>query len=105
MTRLPWGPQWSGPAYRAGPSSIPGNVSAADVLRYEIEELGNSINFDMDRIGGLEAIPGNRLVWVTETPEDARRYGNDIEPVNLPHGSETIARDQEGGYLVLTPRR
>lgn len=105
MSRLRWGPQWSGPAYRYGLSSVPSDVSAADVLRYEIEELGNSINFDMDRIGGLEAIPGNRLVWVTKTPEDAKRYGNDIEPVNLPRGSETIATDQEGGYLVLIPRK
>lgn len=105
MSKLPWGPQWSGPAYRAGPSAIPGNVSAADVIRYETEQLGNRLAFDMDRIGELEAIPGNRLVWVTKTPEEAERYGNDIEPVNLPRGSETIATDQEGGYLVLIPRK
>jgi hypothetical protein len=84
---------------------VPSDASAADVLRYEIEELGNSINFDMGRIGELEAIPGNRLVWVTKTPEDAERYGSGPETINLPRGSETIATDQEGGYLVLTPRR
>lgn len=105
MSRLPSRPQWSEPAYRQGPSAVPSDVSAADVLRYEIEELGNSINFDMSRIGELEAIPGNRLVWVTKTRKDAERYGSDPETINLPRGSETIATDQEGGYLVLTPRR
>jgi len=105
MSNASWGPQWSGPAYRQGPSSVPSDVSAADVLRYEIKELGNSINFDMGRIGELEAIPGNRLVWVTKTPEDAERYGSNPESINLPRGSETIATDQEGGYLVLTPRK
>ncbi len=119
MSRVPWGPQWSGPAYRQGPSSVPRDVSAADVLRYEIEELGNRINFDMGRIGELEAIPGNRLVWVTKTPEEAERYAGSpkhlrevclegdlgIKKIDLPRGSEIIATDQEGGYLVLTPRR
>jgi len=119
MSRLPWGPQWSGPAYRQGPSAVPSDVSAADVLRYEIEELGNRINFDMSRIGELEAIPGNRLVWVTKTPQEAERYAGspkhiraislrgdlDVRKVNLPRESQIIATDQEGGYLVVTSRR
>jgi hypothetical protein len=84
--------------YRGGPDSeMPRGLTAADVIAYEREELGNSITVNGEY--DLPSIAARELVWLTATPEDAAEYGEVTEcPVVEP--VRVIATDPFGGMLV-----
>lgn len=77
--------------------------SAADVVRYETEELGNDLELPVS-LEYLETYPASDLIWVTATPEDALRYGSDVDEIPLNPENTVIGTDGDGGYLVLNWR-
>lgn len=76
--------------------------TAADVVRYEQETLGNKLGVPAKTISELENRPATDVVWVTKTKEAADRYGEGVE-YEIPSGSKILAEDGDGGYLVLKP--
>lgn len=93
--------------YRGGPesafSSFPQNATAEDIIRYEIEELGNEGGTQVMPGVDLKSIPARSLDWVTFDEASAQRYANlDLGEV-VKSREETfrvIAKDDEGGYLI-----
>ena len=84
--------------FRGGPeSAMPKGMTAADVLKYEQEELGNK---DVVAEPGVDLtnIKSENLVWLTETKEQAKEYGN-VSKSELKN-YRVVARDSEGGVLV-----
>ncbi len=72
-------------------------ITAQDVVKYEQKELGNK---DVKATPGvnLKKIPGDRLVWLTETKEAAKEYGK-VEKVTM-NNYRIVARDGQGGVLI-----
>lgn len=94
--------RWRRPVYRAFTGFKHDlNTTAADVVRYETADLDNDIGVDPVLIPYLKTVPASRVVWVTRTPEEAQRYGDVVEDVELGAGAWTIGKDGEGGYLIL----
>ncbi len=83
--------------YRHGP-----RTTAADVVRYEQDVLGNQLDVDEHTLRELEGVPASHVTWVTSRREVARRYGDDCDEVILV-GARLIAEDLDGGMLVLLP--
>ena len=76
-------------------------TSAADVVRFERDELGNEhINPGPDVLAALESIPYARLVWACRSAQDAMRYGNEPYEVIVGHDARIVADDPDGGYLI-----
>jgi hypothetical protein len=75
-------------------------ATAADVVRYEQEILGNPLGVDEHAVRALETIPARNMLWVTSNRADALEYGDDVRTVSLA-GAKLIARDTDGGLLVL----
>lgn len=83
--------------YRGGgDGSMPKSLTAADIVRYETEDLGNDIKPEPDV--DLSKIPSQRLAWLTENVDDAKRYGKPVAVVQK--GMKVVARDPFGGVLV-----
>lgn len=97
------GQEISGIVYRAE-TGFKAEGTAADVVAFEVEEHGNVDIGEMAAKTGIDLskYPASDIVWVTKTAKDAERYG-EPEEYTLPKGSQIIAEDGEGGYLVLTP--
>ena len=94
-------PVFSGPAYSADTGyEHDRRATAADVVRYEIEELGNQHQVAPEVMDELGRIPARKLIWVTTKKSHARRYGKP-EQIQLPTNSRIIANDPDGGFLVL----
>ena len=103
VTPPPKGVEFSGKAYRADTGFVQDEgATAADVVRYEQETLGNKMGVTPEVISSLEGRPAEDIVWVTKTKKDAARYGEARE-VTIPPGSTVIAEDGDGGFLVLKP--
>ena len=85
--------------YRGGaePSVFDRMGTALEVVNYEIKELGNR-DIKVEPGISLTAIPASRLVWVTETPKEAKQYGK-VSKVELGK-HRIIARDGFGGLLI-----
>jgi len=84
--------------YRGGPSSEPPRgMTAADVVRYEREELGN--NIAVEKGVDLTRYPSESLQWLSPNEEYAAEFG-DVSPAELPKGAKILARDPDGGVLV-----
>lgn len=89
--------------YRGGPESeMPRNATAADVVRYERDELGNA---DVVAEAGvdLDSISARHLQWVTETEEAAANYARHPDDTVRPQtytNYRIVARDGEGGLLI-----
>src|SRR3990167_5444455 len=84
--------------YRGGgEGSIPRGLTAQDIVNFERKELGNK---DIKAEKGIvfKDIPSERLVWLTQTEESAKRYGK-VEPVKLDN-YRIVAKDSDGGVLV-----
>jgi hypothetical protein len=82
--------------YRGGGTgSMPKGLSAADVLKYETQELGNTITPEPGI--DLSSIKSEKLVWVTNTKDAAKEYGK-VEPIT--GNFRVVARDNYGGLLV-----
>ncbi len=90
-----------GPAWRAE-TGYRHSVAdtAADVVNYEQNELGNPLGVPAETVAELHNRPAGDLVWVTRTRKAAGRYGYP-EKYLLPAGSKAIAEDGDGGFLVL----
>lgn len=95
---------WEGPAYRAesGYTHDKGQT-AADVVNYEQQTLGNQLGVTDKVLAELKNRPANDVVWVTKTKTAARRYGPESLH-ELPEGSRVLAEDGDGGFLVLKGR-
>jgi len=77
--------------------------TAADVVRYEQDDLGNDLGVSDGLLSELETISaedGRTLVWVTRTKKDAARYGG-AKPFPVSPGAVILAEDGDGGCLVL----
>jgi len=81
-------------------STAPRNATAADVVLYEQRVLGNRLGVDRATLAQLEHLPASRLLWVCLDKDGARRYGPDTPSAIV--FERVIARDGEGGLLVLT---
>lgn len=75
-------------------------TSAADVVRYERDELGNALGITAALISELENYPAASLAWVTFKRHDAARYGKP-ERVKIDCQAYVIAEDGDGGFLIL----
>lgn len=75
-------------------------ATAADVVRYEQEELGNKLNVSDETLKDLGQYPASKVVWVAKEKSDAMRYGEEISEVDV-EGWKIIAEDGDGGFLVL----
>jgi hypothetical protein len=112
---------YKGKAYRVetGSEYKPEAKTAADVIRYEQEELGNSdINISPEKLAELEKRPATDIIWVTRKSEDAAKYGQeelsdevtdkDLEGVtdytDIVKDGEIIAEIGDDGVLVLKPQ-
>lgn len=72
--------------------------TAADVVRYEEEELGNELLVPSDVRACLARMPASAIIWVCISVEEARYYGDEIVPVWY---SQVVGSDGEGGFLVV----
>lgn len=86
-----------GRVFRSPIQSLP-NKTVADVLRYEIEELGNDIHFP-GQFWEFSRFPASRCTWVTRTITEAKRYGRPV--VTLLVAAPILGSDDEGGYLIF----
>lgn len=96
--------------WRAGTRYIEAGASAVDVIRYEQEALGNSLDvpdFLLEELAQKQ-VGAKELVWVCRTRDHARRYsgrgiGQPYQEAFGPH-SLILATDTESetGYLVLS---
>jgi len=75
-------------------------TSAADVIRYEQDELGNPLGIAPALIAELETFPASSLLWVTFKRFGAARYGKP-ERVKIDGQAFVIAEDGDGGFLIL----
>jgi hypothetical protein len=100
------GSEYEGDAFRASGVAIPEGTTVGDIIRYEIDELGNSADDFLDP-EDFDGVPGSRSVWVTDTREAAQRYAEDSEgnATGVVERSEVkgtiVGRDGEGGFLVV----
>jgi len=98
-------------AYRAPTGYEPERgATAADVVRFEMEELGNDLVVSPAIRAALGQFPATRLVWVARTPGVAARYGEraghetestPVETLAMGEPDLIVATDGEDGYLVL----
>ncbi len=111
--------QFTGTAYRAH-SGNRNRGTAADVVRFERDELGNEEDFKHltdEEMKELEDRPASDLVWVTRDKESAIIYTQEdlgdedtARPENVDDisadvkGGKVIATEGDGGYLVLKPK-
>lgn len=96
-------PRYAGEAFRADSGFWPeSDTSAADVLRFERDELGNAdvvIDPVIERV--LDRVGAESVVWVCRTARDARRFGDDIVPVVLTADTRILVADDGDGGLLL----
>ena len=61
------GKAYEGPAYRVktGTETKPEAKTAADVIRFEQEELGNDLGVSPEKMKELEQRPASDIVWFT----------------------------------------
>lgn len=93
-------PKYSGSVWRVDTGFTLSNLSVADVVKYETDELGNNLGQNLTLVMGfLETIPAKYCMWVTKNKNDAERYG---EPVRFYLDSGVVlGADPDGGYLIL----
>ena len=105
---------YTGPAYRVDTGFRP-RGTAADVVRYERDELGNDISISPEKLKELESYDARDIVWVGRNKEDVVKYAQaDVgakpkpkdykligDETDAVQGGEIIAEDGDGGYLVL----
>ena len=79
--------------------------TAADIINYEWDELGNDDTARAFVIAkcrkiDLSKIPASSLLWITPRREVAEHYG-DVRTIHLPKRALVLAADGDDGYLVL----
>jgi hypothetical protein len=93
-------PVFQGPAWRCPTGHAP-EGSAADVVRYEQEELGNDLGVSPALLAALAELPARRLCWATRTAEQARRYGDAPKRLSLPAQPHLLADIGVEGVLLI----
>ena len=104
-------PIYHGRAWRVHYESmdIPRSATAADVIRFEREELGNEDNVSPELLAALDHYRASDTLWVTKTRAEAAEYlmegspKSDIKQFPEVNGGHIITDDGGGGYLVLLP--
>lgn len=102
---------WNRPyGWRAGERYVAPGASAIDVIQYETEELGNTLDIPDFLLTELvqKQVSAHDIVWVCETRDHARRYSG--KGIGQPYKEDVdqdaliLATDEEPetGYLVLT---
>ena len=83
--------------YRGGGiGSMPRNLTAKDVIDYEVKELGNTI--EVTKGVNLDKIPSKSLEWLVPTAKLAGEYG-EVTRVFI-KDYRVIATDNYGGLLI-----
>ena len=90
--------------YESNNWGIPRNATAADVVRFERDELGNDNQIDENDLKELEKAPATAVTWVCPKKKDALYYGP-AEPFYVPPGTQIIGKDEQGGYMILLPMK
>lgn len=85
--------------YRGGGEGTMPEGTAADVIKYEQEELGNK-DVVVEKGVELSEIDARNLEWVTETEDSASRYGEVTKKTFKSGQYRVIARDNDGGVLI-----
>lgn len=99
-------PPYQGKAYRVATGyRHAAGTTAADVVRFEQEELGNDNGVDQRLLPALAELPAEALVWVCRGKQAATRYGSRsaVQEVALAPGAVEIGTDGDGGYWVVSP--
>lgn len=102
---------FKGKAYRVDIPNwgIPSDATVADIIVFELEELGNDNNVPAGLMAELTGYHHSDAVWVTKTRRDAREYlsegmsDRDILKIISLDGGRVITEDGCKGYLVLRP--
>ena len=108
------GEVYKGKAFRT-PTGTTVKGTAADVVRFEQDELGNDLGVSEEQLKNLETRPASDIVWVTREKVEAARYAQEdvdsevtaddltaVEEVDVV-GGEIIADIGADGVLVLKP--
>lgn len=77
--------------------------SAADVVRFEMDELGNDLGIPQDVIATLQAFPARSVIWVAKRKKDALRYGESPDKISFSDKAVILAEDGDEGFLVFDP--
>jgi len=110
----PLGKRVSGTFYRYGDINVPHGVSVWEIMKYEVDELGNDPSFFLFN-SKLKRVSGQMATWVTTTPTDAARFNMDNDIDNLePEEWDTsdvdefriengwvVGRDDDHGFLIV----
>ena len=105
-------PDWSIEGYRVNIENwgIPRGATVADVVRFEIEELGNERHLSEEQLKMLEKYPAHNAIWIAKSKEAASEYlSAGMTEADISHykaggfgpGSKIIDLDFQEGYLVL----
>lgn len=88
-------------AYRADTGfRLPRGTTVMDIVRHEMEVLGNDIGFDTTLTQSCESWYAPQCKWVSFTKGGASRYGK--PELVLMHNAIVIGQDYEGGFLVAS---
>ncbi|MDD5457875.1 MAG: helicase-related protein [Phycisphaerae bacterium] len=99
-TMAKYGDTYTGDAFRAETGfTHDKNATAADVVRYEQDELGNDLGVSDEQLSELENYSADQIKWVTRTEEAANRYGTPQQV--QAEGGKVIAEIGSDGVLVL----
>ena len=80
---------WEGIAYRAPSGNWPHSGSAADIIWYEQEELGNQLDISNEKLKEVERRAATDVLWVARTKKDAQHYGRP-EQLRIPVGTQVF---------------
>lgn len=105
-------PLWNYRGYRVDIENwgIPRGATAADVVRFESEELGNERHLSDEQLKMLEQFTSWSVIWVAKSKEAASEYLSegmsprdiiDYDPTDFGEGSRIIDLDYQDGYLIL----
>lgn len=98
--------------YRSGNFCPPKNATALDILKYEVQDLGNAdFETDFERSGlqydQLGKLSANDVVWVCKTKLGALQYNRDESlkcyEVHGLEGCIIICGNIDEGFLVVQP--
>ncbi len=106
-------PAWESKGWRVNIENwgIPRGATAADVIRFEAEELGNERHLSGEQLKLLEEYPAHSVIWIAKSKEAAAEYLSEgmtkkgditeYEPSDFGEGSRIIDLDYQDGYLIL----
>jgi hypothetical protein len=84
------------------------DISALDIIRYEEDELGNTLRYRDEDLDEAERIRGNNCYWVTPDPEYADEFSHlgEVEDISYKLvDPRIIAEDSDKGYLITGSKR